>query len=329
MVATVENHPEAVSVLLASGADTECEMDPKTCYSRGNRIATNARPLHVAAALGHTEVARRLLQHGVIVSAECSMDVLEEMKDELEKEVRFRADLNQLQQLSDQHFERRTGHHTMSSHFELKLDLTKALRRRRELLERPRPTTALAIAEALGHIEIAELLRATEQKQGDPAQMAAGSRSASAVEWFNSAYKHGKPHLPSDFNLFEIPSYSVDEWARRVCSEPWQLQCVETPVSDLALVTRTLFDEMEKQHRLDAATAVEVFDKYLGGACPKCFHGITGKGLQMAAASSKMAAVFGGGPALQSMHIGKCPTCDSDHFYVVWHGDRSPLFTIS
>jgi len=144
-------------------------------------------------------------------------------------------------------------------------------------------------------------------------------------EWFKNASMRGSAYLPSDFNLFEIPRYALDKWAQHVSSEPYRLQCVDIAIRDLGLVTQQLFDVIKLQHGLDVPAAVELFDKYLAAACPKCFHGITGNGLQMISACSKMATVVGGGPAFHRILSGRCATCESDHVYVVWHGDRSAM----
>jgi len=142
-------------------------------------------------------------------------------------------------------------------------------------------------------------------------------------EWFKNASMRGSPHLPSDFNLFEIPCYLLDEWTHRVSGEPHRLQCIDVAVRDLSLAVQQLFGAIKKEHGLEASPAVALFDRYLGAACPKCFHGITGNALQMAAGLSQMNSVVGSGPALQRILGGRCPTCESDHVYLVWHGDKS------
>ena len=66
-----------------------------------------------------------------------------------------------------------------------------------------------------------------------------------------------------------------------------------------------------------------MFDEHLGAACPKCFGGLTGSLLQMVSVSSQAAGFFGGGADFQRILSGSCANCDSDTYYVVWHGDKA------
>jgi hypothetical protein len=161
-----------------------------------------------------------------------------------------------------------------------------------------------------GSEEIAELLRQQSVKS-----------TVNPSVWFEKRAEHGTPYLSSDFNLFDIPRYALDEWAQHVSGEPHRIHSVESSVRDLHLVTQRLFVVISEQHEIDASTAVKLFDKYLAAACPKCLRAITGNILQMIGSASQMTAVFGGGPGFERMRSGRCPRCESDHFYVVWHGD--------
>jgi len=145
-----------------------------------------------------------------------------------------------------------------------------------------------------------------------------------STAWFKDSSKRGGPKSPSDFDLFEIPQYSLQEWAHQVSSDPQRVQCTILPISDLGSVTRVLFDVIKDDHDITSADAVNVFDEYLGAACPKCFGGLTGNLLQTVSASSNAAGVIGGGDAFQRILSGRCASCNSDTYYVVWYGDRNP-----
>lgn len=153
-------------------------------------------------------------------------------------------------------------------------------------------------------------------------QREAGSRP-SATFWFKNGSERGAPNTPSDFNLFEIPCYPLKEWARRVSADPRNVQCTLTPIADVGGVTRTLFDVIKEDHGLLSGEAVKVFDQYLGAACPKCFGGLTGSVLQMVSAASRAAGVVGGGVQFQRVLSGRCASCESDTYYIVWYGDNS------
>jgi hypothetical protein len=145
----------------------------------------------------------------------------------------------------------------------------------------------------------------------------------STTDWFKGASRRGGPNTPSDFNLFEIPRYSLQEWAHQVSQDPRRVQCTVLSIANVGSVTQALFDAIKDDHGLTSADAVKVFDEYLGAACPKCFGGLTGSLLQMVSASSKTAAVVGGGAQFQRILGGRCANCESDTYYIVWHGDRS------
>lgn len=141
-------------------------------------------------------------------------------------------------------------------------------------------------------------------------------------KWFNDASNRSGPHSPSDFNLLKVPRSPIAEWAAGVSQRPNEVMCTEVRIRELSNVTGILFDEIKKRHGLDSRAAVKLFDEYLAAACPECFHGINGNGLQMAAAGSQMAAFLGGGSDFQRLLSGRCPNCESEMFYCVWHGDR-------
>lgn len=144
-----------------------------------------------------------------------------------------------------------------------------------------------------------------------------------ATPWFKDSSNRGGPHSPTDFNLFDIPRTSLDEWVSSVASDPTQVRCTDVRVSDLGRIPQTLFAAIQKQHQVDPSEAVGIFDEYLGAACPQCLGGITGKMLQMVAAGSHMKTVVGGGAGFQRILGGRCDTCDSAFYFVLWHGDRS------
>ena len=144
-----------------------------------------------------------------------------------------------------------------------------------------------------------------------------------ASAWFKDPSRRHGPHSPTDFNLQRIVRCGVNEWSKRVSAEPQKVRCTEVQISSLGQATTTLFETIKNKHGLDSNQAVKLFDEYLAGACPKCFHGITGGGLQMVAAGSQMAAVVGGGDSFARLLSGHCANCESEVLFVVWHGDKS------
>jgi len=144
-----------------------------------------------------------------------------------------------------------------------------------------------------------------------------------ASTWFRDSSRRHGPHSPTDFNLQRIVRCEVNEWATGVSADPQKVRCTEVRISSLSQATTKLFDAVKDKHGLDSNQAVKLFDEYLAGACPKCFHGITGNGLQMVAAGSQMAAVLGGGDSLRRLLSGRCANCESEVLFVVWHGDKS------
>jgi hypothetical protein len=147
--------------------------------------------------------------------------------------------------------------------------------------------------------------------------------SAVAKDWFKDALRRGGPNSPKDFDLFKIPHYSLQEWARHVSADPRRVQCTVIPIAKAGEVTQVLSETFKRDHDLATADAVEIFDEYLGAACPKCFGGLTGHLLQMLSASSRLAGVVGGGAQFQRILGGSCANCESDTYYIVWHGDKS------
>jgi len=145
----------------------------------------------------------------------------------------------------------------------------------------------------------------------------------SASAWFRDPSRRHGPHFPTDFNLQKIVRCEVNEWAKGVSSEPQNVRCTEVQISSLSQATTKLYEAIKNKHGLDSNQAVKLFDEYLAGACPKCFHGITGSGLQMVAAGSQMAAVLGGGDSFRRLLSGRCANCESEVLFIVWHGDKS------
>lgn len=144
-----------------------------------------------------------------------------------------------------------------------------------------------------------------------------------ASAWFKDPSRRRGPHFPTDFNLQRIARCEVNEWAKGVAAEPQKVQCTQVQISSLSQATTKLFEAIKNKHGLDSNQATKLFDEYLAGACPKCFHGITGNGLQMVAAGSQMAAVLGGGDSFRRLLSGRCANCESEVLFVVWHGDKS------
>lgn len=166
--------------------------------------------------------------------------------------------------------------------------------------------------------------KATPKETSPPSETRSAETgpAGTATAWFKEASVRGGPNTPSDFNLFEIPRYSLQEWAQQVSAYPRRVQCTVLSISKVGSVTQALFDAIKRDHDLSSAEAVKTFDEYLGAACPKCFGGLTGSLLQMVSASSKMAAVVGGGAQFQRILGGRCANCESDTYYIVWHGDK-------
>jgi hypothetical protein len=162
----------------------------------------------------------------------------------------------------------------------------------------------------------------TPPPRGVMAPQDAGS-DGSAADWYKEASNRSGPNAYSDFNLFKIPRYSLNEWAHQVSSDPRRVQCTVLPIADLGGVTKALFEAIKQDHGLDSGEAVTVFNEYLGAACPKCLSGLTGSVLQMVCSSLTVAAVIGGGTEFQRILGGRCANCESDTYYIVWLGDKS------
>ncbi len=146
---------------------------------------------------------------------------------------------------------------------------------------------------------------------------------SSATGWYRDSSKRGGPNSPKDFDLFKIPRYSADEWSRRVSADPRQVLCTVVSIAKVGDVTPVLFKAVASDHGVSTAEAVEIFDEYLGAACPKCFGGLTGHVLQMVSAGSHMAGLIGGGVRFQRVLRGQCANCESDTYHIVWFGDRT------
>lgn len=147
--------------------------------------------------------------------------------------------------------------------------------------------------------------------------------------WFKDASVRGGPHTPADFNLFELPRHSLDDWVHHVSGDPRQVRCTVVRIRNVGSVSRKLFDALKADHGLASSDAVEVFDEYLGAACPQCFGGLTGSILQTVGAASSAAAFVGGGEQFQRILSGRCASCESEEYYVVWHGDKdSPQYVV-
>jgi hypothetical protein len=169
----------------------------------------------------------------------------------------------------------------------------------------------------------------SQQKHSPPPEPVAATPPPSpmpnlAATWFTDPTRRHGPHSPTDFNLHRIQRYGLNEWVQLVSTEPQRVQCTEVKISALDHAIQNLFEAIKDKHGLDSHQAVELFDQYLAGACPSCFHGVSGKGLQMAAAGSQMTMVLvGGGESFGRLLSGRCPNCESETLFAVWHGDKS------
>lgn len=187
-------------------------------------------------------------------------------------------------------------------------------------------TTAYVL---IDHHGIACLKRCSESDERikTPPPLAETNRGpvVTADAWFNDPSVRGGPHSPADFNLFELPRSFLDKWAYCVAAEPRQARCTVLRIRNIASVTHTLFDAIKANHQLDSRDAVALFDEYLGAACPKCFGGLTGNLLQTIATASSAGTFVGGGAQLQRILSGRCASCESEEYYIVWHGDKESV----
>jgi hypothetical protein len=144
-----------------------------------------------------------------------------------------------------------------------------------------------------------------------------------STDWYKNQSKRGGSTRPSDFNLLEIPCYSKQKWVQLVSHDPIHTKCTVCPITKLSGVVRSLNDFLKKDHNLTSSEIVTLFDEYLMAACPKCFGGLTGNMLQTVSAFSQLKGAIGAGQQFQRILSGRCATCDSDTYYIVWLGDRA------
>ena len=149
------------------------------------------------------------------------------------------------------------------------------------------------------------------------------SREQEVQRWFADASARGGPRSPKDFDLFALPNHAVLEWAERVSADPRSPRSCVMAVSELDSVIPALSGRFDKDHGVASRDAVDLFDTYLGAACPKCFGGMNGDLLQKVGVAKSAAAYIGGGAQFQRILDGKCATCESETYHVVWHGDRN------
>lgn len=200
--------------------------------------------------------------------------------------------------------------------------------------------TPLKMASQHGHNDIVDLIDSfenqvyqtlknyatiPEQKNKDSQIAEIASQSVTAEEaWFKDPTQRNQPYGPSEFDLFSIPSYPLDEWADEVISDPWEPQCTKVNISNLGSVTKTLFDKLKEEYGVKSSMAVPIFNTYLGAACPECFSGLTGELLQTVESykSAAGAVLMGNSDNIERIMNGKCIFCSSNRYYVVWHGDK-------
>ncbi len=149
-----------------------------------------------------------------------------------------------------------------------------------------------------------------------------------AMRWFTEATARGGALSPKDFDIFELPDHPLSEWAQRVSAEPWSPGSCIMRITDVGEVTSTLYKRLSADHGIASSVAVELFDTYLGAACPKCFGGMNGSVLQQVGVAKSAGTYMGGGEVLHRILGGKCATCESELYHVIWHGDKNgPMAT--
>ena len=151
--------------------------------------------------------------------------------------------------------------------------------------------------------------------------------SSAAGEWFKDASLRNGPKSPSDFDLFEVPVYSIEKWAQTVSLEPWNVHCCVVKIDKLGGITKKLFCILKEMYSIKSSEAVPIFNKYLGAACPECFGGLTGEILQTVESYKNSAGtvILGGESGVQRILEGSCASCRSKKYYIVWHGDKKSL----
>jgi hypothetical protein len=143
-----------------------------------------------------------------------------------------------------------------------------------------------------------------------------------ARDWFTNPSKRAPPRSPQDFDLFQIPRHGLPEWVKGVATKPLAARCVVLGVEDMPSAPRTLYNEIKQLYGLTPDEACALFDQYMGAACPRCFAGITGNVLQSFSAMSAAKLVIGAGGAVERLLSGRCHSCESKTYCVVWFGSR-------
>lgn len=147
---------------------------------------------------------------------------------------------------------------------------------------------------------------------------------SNARKWFTEPSNRSMPRSPSDFNLFDIPQYSLESWAKTISTDPYNVHYHIIKIGDLGNVTRSLFEVLKNKYTITTTEAVDIFNNYLGAACPECLSGLTGELLQTIESSKSMrGSVFlDNSSDIQCILNGTCAYCNSKEYYIIWFGEK-------
>ena len=142
----------------------------------------------------------------------------------------------------------------------------------------------------------------------------------SAGSWF--AGTRGRPRSPRDFDLTAQPRLSAANWAQLIASDPHGLRTTDVDISEVGGPIQTLFGTLQQVHGVSTSDAVELFDTYLGAACPRCFAGVPGGLLQTVSVAQSAAGSMIADPNLRRIVDGTCAHCPSTVYTLVWFGEK-------
>jgi hypothetical protein len=145
-----------------------------------------------------------------------------------------------------------------------------------------------------------------------------------AEKWFADSSIRKIPPGLQDFDIFQVPSYPLESWMAAVVKTPWDIHCAHIKIVTLGSITSSLFEKLKDYYNLSASDAVDIFNIYLGMACPSCMGGINGEMLQQIESYKKAAGVVmnDGNTDVLRINDGSCASCSSTDYYLLWYGEK-------
>jgi hypothetical protein len=149
-----------------------------------------------------------------------------------------------------------------------------------------------------------------------------------AKRWFAGDSYRRPPASRDTFTSSDFDPILFGSWRQVVCLNPQRSPVVTAMrIDDLGTVAARLYEAFKHLYQLTSAQAVEIFDRYLGAACPKCWGGITGELLGSLGVwqNNPNILISPEDTAVQRLLDGLCPHCDSRYYYVLWFGEEAAV----